>query len=152
MVRSYETIFNMQFKTCILRSFFKEINYILTLRNRKWMDSRNWIEAVGLAGVKKCITIYSDFQVKLSCEGSLIPLPTYIKNSTDHKITIAKHFKFYVTKTCLEMVSRYYLMKCISNLKFNSMGIHLLVVMLIWKYAPACYVLWLYPSGSRSHL
>ena len=41
----------------------------------------------GLASVKECITIYSDFQVKLSYEGSLIPLPSYIKNSTDHKIT-----------------------------------------------------------------
>ena len=41
----------------------------------------------GLAGVKECITIYTDFQVKLSYEGSLIPLPSFIPNSTDHKIT-----------------------------------------------------------------
>ena len=40
-----------------------------------------------MADVKECITIYTDFQVKLSYEGSPIPLPSYILNSTDHKLT-----------------------------------------------------------------
>ena len=40
-----------------------------------------------VADVKECITIYTDFQVKLSYEGSPIPLPSYILNSTDHKLT-----------------------------------------------------------------
>ena len=41
----------------------------------------------GLASVKECITVYTDFQVKLSYENSQIPLPSYIQNSTDHKLT-----------------------------------------------------------------
>ena len=41
----------------------------------------------GLASVKECITIYTYFQVKLSFENSQIPLPSYIQNSTDHKLT-----------------------------------------------------------------
>ena len=41
----------------------------------------------GVADVKECITIYTDFQVKLTYEGSPIPLPSYNLNSTDHKLT-----------------------------------------------------------------
>ena len=42
-------------------------------------------------------------------------------------------FNFYVTQTLLAMMLQFYLMKCISNLKFNLVGIHWLVVILIWK-------------------
>ena len=40
----------------------------------------------GVASVKECITIYIDFRVQLSYEGSPIPLPNYIQESTGHKL------------------------------------------------------------------
>ena len=41
----------------------------------------------GVASVKECITIYTDFHLKLSYDGSPIPLPNYIQETTGHKLT-----------------------------------------------------------------
>ena len=52
-----------------------------------FVTAYNLVISCGFPGVKECNTIYTDFHVKLSYEGSLIPLPSFIQNSTDHKIT-----------------------------------------------------------------
>ena len=41
----------------------------------------------GVASVKECITIYTDFHLKLSYDGSPIPLPNYIQETTGHELT-----------------------------------------------------------------
>ena len=40
-----------------------------------------------MASVKECITIYTDYHLKLSYDGSPIPLPNYIQETTGHKLT-----------------------------------------------------------------
>ena len=41
----------------------------------------------GVASVKECTTIYNDFHLRLSYDGSTIPLPNYIQEATGHKLT-----------------------------------------------------------------
>ena len=52
-----------------------------------FVTAYNLVICSGVASVKECITIYKDFHVQLSYEGSPIPLPNYIQKSTGHKLT-----------------------------------------------------------------
>ena len=52
-----------------------------------FVTAYNLVICSGVASVKECITIYIDFRVQLGYEGSPIPLPSYIQESTGHKLT-----------------------------------------------------------------
>ena len=79
-IRKFQDVIDFLEKAPEYASFKLHIEY-------SFVTAYHLVISCGLAGVKECITIYTDFQVKLSYEGSLIPLPSFIQNSTDHKIT-----------------------------------------------------------------
>ena len=52
---------------------------------KTFVTAYNLVICSGVASVKECITIFKDFHVQLSNEGSPIPLPNYIQKSTGHE-------------------------------------------------------------------